>query len=201
MSSYRFLAPLAAAAIFVLSSCSSGTPPNQYKVKLETTKGDIVIEVNRDWSPLGADRFHELVTSGYYDANRFFRVLPRFVVQFGLHGDPSVNNKWSDARLQDDPPSQSNVAGTVTFATAGPNTRTTQVFINLMDNRQLDAMGFTPFGRIVEGMNVVNELFSGYGEGAPAGPGPDQQRIKAEGNAYLQQVFPNLDYIKKASVL
>jgi len=127
--------------------------------------------------------------------------LPGFVVQFGLNGSPAVTAKWAGSALQDDPASQSNVRGSVTFATAGPNTRTTQVFINLNDNRNLDAMGFTPFGTVVEGMNVVMELHSGYGEGAPTGNGPDQGRIRAEGNAYLERDFPQLDYIKKATII
>jgi peptidyl-prolyl cis-trans isomerase A (cyclophilin A) len=197
----KLISFIATVGLAVLCGCSSSSSPEQYKVKFETTKGDIVIEVTRAWSPLGADRFRELVTSGYYDGNRFFRVLPGFVVQFGINGSPAITAKWAESALQDDPASQSNVRGSVTFATAGPNTRTTQVFINLNDNRNLDAMGFTPFGTVVEGMNVVMELYSGYGEGAPTGSGPDQGRIRAEGNAYLERDFPQLDYIKKATIV
>ena len=185
-----------------LAGCSStGGVPAQYKVKLETSKGDVVIEVTREWSPLGADRFHELVKTGVFDDARFFRVVPGFVVQFGLKGDPAVDAKWSDANIQDDPPSQSNTPGTISFATRGPNTRSSQLFINLGNNASLDSMGFTPFGRVVEGMSVVTSLHSGYGDGPPGGMGPDQSRIKSDGNAYLKRDFPQLDFIKKATIL
>jgi peptidyl-prolyl cis-trans isomerase A (cyclophilin A) len=197
----RFL--LLAAALIALTGCSSSTGPEggpaTYRVKLETSKGDVMIEVNREWAPLGAGRFHELVTSGFYDNARFFRVLPGFVVQWGLAADPSQNAKWTE--FPDDPPGQSNTAGTLTFATRGANTRTTQVFINLVDNERLDSMGFTPFGRVVEGMEVVQQLYGEYGEGAPRGSGPDQGSIRAEGNAYLERTFPKLDFIKKATVV
>jgi peptidyl-prolyl cis-trans isomerase A (cyclophilin A) len=175
--------------------------PATYRVRFETSKGEFTIEVNRDWAPLGAGRFRELVESGFYDGARFFRVLPGFVVQFGLPRDPAVARKWSSARLQDDPVRESNTRGAVTFATAGPNTRTTQVFINLAENRNLDGMGFAPFGSVVQGMDVVEQLYSGYGEGAPHGRGPEQHRISMEGNAYLEKSFPKLDYIRKASIL
>jgi peptidyl-prolyl cis-trans isomerase A (cyclophilin A) len=174
--------------------------PGTYRVRFETSKGDFAIEVNRDWAPLGADRFHELVQGGFFDGARFFRVLPGFVVQFGLPADPAVARQWSSARLPDDPVRQSNKRGAVTFATAGPNTRTTQVFINLADNRNLDGMGFAPFGTVVEGMEVVEQFYSGYGEGAPHGRGPEQHRISTEGNTYLEKQFPKLDHVKKASI-
>jgi peptidyl-prolyl cis-trans isomerase A (cyclophilin A) len=169
---------------------------------METSKGDVVIEVHRDWAPLGAARFHELVQAGFYNQARFFRVVPGFVVQFGLPADPALNARWAEKVIADDPPAgQSNGPGTVTFATRGPNSRTTQIFINLEDNARLDASGFTPFGRVVEGMTVVQQLHSGYGEGAPNGAGPDQGRIRVEGNAYLQRDFPLLDFIKVATVI
>lgn len=174
--------------------------PNSYRAQFETSKGDFTVEVSREWAPLGADRFYNLVRNGFYDGARFFRVLPGFVVQFGIPGDPAVARAWRTARIADDPVRESNAAGTVTFATAGPDTRTTQVFINLANNANLDGMGFAPFGRVVEGMDVVKQLHSGYGEGAPHGRGPDQGRIQAEGNAYLEKQFPNLDYVRKASI-
>lgn len=172
--------------------------PETYKVRFETTKGVFTLEVTRAWAPLGADRFYNLVKSGFYDGARFFRVLPGFVVQFGIPGDPALARQWRSANIADDPVKQSNTPGSITFATAGPGTRTTQVFINLANNAGLDGQGFAPFGRIVEGMDVVGQLYSGYGEGAPHGRGPDQGRVQSEGNAYLERSFPKLDYIKKA---
>jgi len=172
-----------------------------YWAKFTTTKGDFVIKVTRSWAPNGADRFYNLVKNGFYNGDSFFRVLPGFVVQFGISPDPSLSKVWHDANIPDDPVHQSNVAGTVTFATAGPDTRTTQVFINLADNKSLDAQGFSPFGSVTEGMSVVKSLYSGYGEGAPMGNGPDQQLIQTEGEAYLAKNFPKLDGIKSAVVL
>lgn len=174
--------------------------PATYKAVFETSKGNFTIEVTRAWAPLGADRFYELVTSGAFDGARFFRVLPGFVVQFGIPGDPGVARKWRSAQIADDKVTQSNTRGMVTFATAGPNTRTSQVFINLADNNSLDRMGFAPFGRITQGMDVVDSFYSGYGEGAPHGRGPDQGRIQSQGNAYLEKDFPKLDYIVRASI-
>jgi peptidyl-prolyl cis-trans isomerase A (cyclophilin A) len=174
--------------------------PARFQVKFETTRGDFVVEVERDWAPQGAARFHELVTNGYYDDQRFFRVLKGFVVQFGIHGDPATAAAWRSKKIDDDPVKSSNVPGAVTFATAGPGTRTTQVFINSGDNAQLDRMGFAPFGRVTQGMDVVDKLYSGYGEGAPRGQGPEQGRIQGEGNAYLDRDFPKLDRIVKASI-
>lgn len=175
--------------------------PQTYKVQFETSKGKISIEVTRESAPLGADRFYSLIKKGFYDGARFFRVLPGFVVQFGLPGDPEIARQWRAAKIADDPVREKNVRGTVTFATAGPNTRTTQVFINLADNSNLDGMGFAPFGKVADGMDVVGQLYSGYGEGAPHGRGPDQGRITSDGNAYLEKQFPKLDYIVKAAVL
>jgi len=174
--------------------------PDRYTVALETTKGTLDIDVRRDWAPLGADRFYNLVRLGFFEDMAFFRVLDKFVAQTGLHGDPAVNTAWRDARIQDDPVKQSNTAGMVTFATSGPNSRTTQFFINTGDNAGLDRMGFAPFGRVRE-LDVARSLYSGYGEGAPAGRGPMQARIQREGNAYLRGQFPDLDYIKSATIV
>jgi peptidyl-prolyl cis-trans isomerase A (cyclophilin A) len=174
--------------------------PAVYKVKFDTSKGTFVVEVRRDWAPNGADRFYNLVRNGFYDNGRFFRVISDFMVQFGINGDPKISAVWEDANIPDDPVRQSNQTGFITFATRGPNTRTTQVFINYADNRALDRQGFSPFGRVVSGMEVVSALYGGYGEGAPRGAGPDQQRIQKEGNPYLIRSFPKLDYIKKATI-
>jgi len=174
--------------------------PAVYKVNVETSKGPFVLEIHRDWAPVGADRFYNLVKNGFYDNDRFFRVISGFMVQFGVNGDPKVSAVWREANIKDDPVRQSNSRGMITFATAGPNTRTTQVFINFADNGALDRMGFAPFGRVVSGMNVVDALYNGYGEGAPRGNGPDQQRIQTQGNAYLTRDFAKLDYIKKATI-
>ena len=175
--------------------------PDNYKVQFETTKGTFVVAVNAGWAPLGAERFKSLIESGYFDGAKFFRVVPGFVVQFGLPADPQAVKHIDTRSIQDDPVAASNVKGAITFATAGPNTRTTQVFINLTDNERLDGMGFAPFGSVVEGMDVVEQLYSGYGDGAPYGRGPDQGRVRTLGNAYLEGSFPKLDGITKASVI
>ena len=174
--------------------------PATYKAKFDTSKGSFVVEVNRDWAPNGADRFYNLVESGFFDKTRFFRVIPGFMVQFGINGDPNVAAAWRAANIKDDPVKQSNARGMVTFATAGPNTRTTQVFVNYGNNDFLDGQGFSPFGKIVSGMEVIDSLYSGYGEGAPAGKGPNQGLVQQQGNAYLQQSFPELDYVTKATI-
>jgi peptidyl-prolyl cis-trans isomerase A (cyclophilin A) len=174
--------------------------PATYKAKFDTSKGVFIVEVRRDWAPNGADRFYNLVKNGFFDDTRFFRVVPNFMVQFGINGDPKVSAPWRGARIQDDKVTQSNKRGLITFATSGPNSRTTQVFINFKDNNFLDGQGFAPFGQVVTGMNVVDALYSGYGEGAPSGKGPDQGRIQMEGNDYLTKSFPQLDYVKKASI-
>ena len=174
--------------------------PATYKVKFDTSKGSFVVQVTRAWAPRGADRFYNLVKNGFFDNTRFFRDIAGFMVQFGLNGDPAVNAQWRTARIQDDKVTQSNTRGMITFATSGPNARTTQVFINFGDNSNLDGMGFAPFGKVVSGMDVVDKLYSGYGEGAPNGAGPDQGRIQTEGNAYLTKSFPKLDTVKKATI-
>ncbi len=213
----RLQASFAVAAAFVLGilvwagSASAGDlskpatlnqqAPGVYKAKFDTSKGTFVVEVNRDWAPNGADRFYNLVSNGFYDNARFFRVIDGFMVQFGISGDPNLSAVWRNANIKDDPVKQSNARGTVTFATAGPNTRTTQVFINFGDNAGLDRQGFSPFGKVVSGMEVVDSLYNGYGEGAPNGNGPDQGGIQQYGNAYLQKSFPKLDYIEKATIV
>jgi len=175
--------------------------PASYKARFDTSKGAFVIQVNRTWAPHGADRFYNLVKNGFYDNVRFFRVISGFMVQFGINGDPALSAHWRGANIPDDPVRQSNKRGMITFATAGPNTRTTQVFINFGDNSALDGQGFAPFGRVVSGMNVVDSLNAEYGEGAPRGRGPDQGRLQMEGNAYLMRDFKRMDYVKKATIV
>jgi len=184
------------------SAAMTATAPDSYRVRFETTAGDFVVEVRRALSPNGADRFYNLVRNGYYEGARFFRVIDGFMAQFGMHGDPRVTAAWRAAPIQDDPVAASNARGTVTFAMTGqPNSRTTQVFINYRDNSNLDAMGFAPFGEVVEGMDVVDQLHSGYGEGAPNGSGPSQAQIQAQGNEYLEAEFPQLDYVERATIV
>ena len=198
------LAPALAAPNPKLSTPSAlkEKAPETFKARFDTSKGAIVIEVTRAWAPNGADRFYNLVKNGYYDECRFFRVISGFMVQFGINGDPAVNSAWNVARIPDDQVQESNKRGFVTFATGGPNTRTTQIFINFNDrNMMLDDQGFTPFGKVVEGMEVAEKLYSGYGDGPPSGKGPDQGRVQAEGNAYLTASFPELDYIKTATIV
>ena len=174
--------------------------PATYKARFDTSKGVFVIDVRREWAPVGADRFYNLVKNGFYDENRFFRVISGFMVQFGINGNPQVSTPWRNAQIKDDPVKQSNKRGFITFATSGPNSRTTQVFINFGDNSRLDGMGFASFGQVSTGMNVVDQLYSDYGEGAPQGRGPNQGRIQGEGNAYLTRDFPNLDFVRKATI-
>jgi peptidyl-prolyl cis-trans isomerase A (cyclophilin A) len=174
--------------------------PATYKARFDTSAGAFVVEVTRDLAPLGADRFYNLVKNGFYDGARFFRVISGFMVQFGIHGDPAISSAWRSARITDDPVKGTNSPMTITFATGGPNTRTTQVFINFGNNAALDKQGFAPFGKVIEGEDVVRKIFSGYGEGAPRGKGPEQGRIQAEGNAYLTKEFPKMDYIKSATI-
>ncbi len=174
--------------------------PATFKATFDTSKGAFVVDVHRDWAPNGADRFYNLVKNGFYDDVRFFRVISGFMAQFGIHGTPTVQSAWRTAQIKDDPVKGSNKRGFVVFATAGPNTRTTQLFINFGNNASLDSMGFAPFGEVVSGMDVVDKIYNGYGEGAPRGKGPDQGRLQAEGNAYLNKEFPRLDYIKTATI-
>jgi len=169
--------------------------PAVFKAKFTTTAGDFTVEVHRDWAPIGADRFYNLVRNGYFTNAAFFRVVPGFVVQFGLSANPAVNKVWKEAYIQDDPVVQSNKRGFLVFATAGPNTRTTQFFINFGDNSRLDGMGFAPFGTVVEGMDVVDKIFPGYGES------PRQDLITDQGDTYLTANFPKIDKIKLARII
>ncbi len=169
--------------------------PDTFKVKFDTTKGAFTIEVTREWAPNGADRFYNLVKANYFKDIGFFRVVPGFMVQFGIHGDPKVSAAWRSANIQDDPVKGHNSPGMVTFATAGPNTRTTQMFINYGNNTFLDGQGFAPFGKVTDGMDVVNKINSESGER------PNQGAVQMQGNAYLKSNFPNLDYIKSATIV
>ncbi len=182
-------------------SLAKAKAPEQFKVKFETTKGNFVLQVTRSWAPQGADRFYNLVKIGFYNDLAFFRVIDGFMAQFGISGDPKINTKWDPATISDDPVKESNKHGTISFATAGPNTRTTQLFINFADNTMLDKSGFAPFGKVIEGMTVVDNLYKEYGEGAPRGMGPSQGLIQSQGNSYLKSHFPKLDYIKNLSVV
>jgi cyclophilin family peptidyl-prolyl cis-trans isomerase len=199
---------LAASGALLLAGCSRSTEPKKtteaepakpaepdtFKVQFETTKGPFTVEVHREWAPLGAQRFEELVKDGFYDGARFFRVVPDFIIQFGIAGDPKMTKKW-DKPIKDDEPVRTNAYKTMAFATAGPETRTTQVFINLRSNQTLDSQGFAPFAIVIEGMENVEKLNAEYREQ------PDQQRIERQGNAYLNQNFPRLDYIKTARIV
>ena len=177
------------------------TAPAEFKVKFDTTAGEFIVEVYRDWAPHGADRFYNLVKNGFFNEVRFFRVLEGFMVQFGIHGDPGIADRWREARIPVDPVTKSNRRGYITYAMAGsPDTRTTQVFINFNNNNFLDRQGFAPFGRVTDGMRIVDNIYDEYGEGAPRGKGPSQGRIQGEGNTYLETDFPKLDYIKAASI-
>ena len=174
--------------------------PETYQVKFDTSKGEVVIEVHRDWSPIGAARFYDAVKAGFYDDTRFFRVVPDFMVQWGINGDPKVQDKWRDATIKDDQPKganrKSNKRGFMTYAKSGaPNSRTTQLFINFKNNASLDGQGFTPFGEVIKGMEVVDAINAQYGER------PAQDAIQSKGNAYLNDKFPKLDFIKKATIV
>jgi len=194
-------APAAANPALLDPALAREKAPESFKVEFTTTKGNFTIGVDRGWAPNGADRFYNLVKIGFFDGVIFFRVIDGFMAQFGIHGDPRVSAAWKDTHIPDDPVVRSNVRGLVSFATAGPDTRTTQLFINFDDNSNLDRMGFSPIGRVVDGMKVVDSLYKGYGEGAPGGAGPHQGRIQREGNAYLRRDFPELDSIKTARIV
>ncbi|HTR48302.1 MAG TPA: peptidylprolyl isomerase [Verrucomicrobiae bacterium] len=168
--------------------------PDVFSTEFVTTKGNFTVKVTRAWAPLGADRFYNLVKHGFFTDAAFFRVVPGFIIQFGLSADPGVNRVWRTANIKDDPVTQSNKPGYITFATAGPNTRTTQLFINFGSNAFLDSQGFAPFGQVTAGMDVVQKLYAGYGEK------PDQGAITAQGKAYFDKNFPNIDSIKSATI-
>ena len=176
------------------------TAPDEFAVRLDTTAGEIVLDVHRDWAPRGADRFYTLVERGYYEDVAFFRVIDGFMAQAGVHGDPAINEAWRARRIDDDPVRQSNTRGRVAFAMAGPDSRTTQFFISFGDNSKLDGMGFAPFAEVRD-MAAVDALYAGYGECAPKGSGPSQRRAQLEGNAYLKKSFPKLDYIRAAEII
>ena len=202
------------AALLALAGCSSSDEsrkpaapaarnekaPDLFHVSLDTSKGPVVIEVHRDWAPAGADHFYSLVRTGYYNGDRFFRVVRNFVVQFGVSGDVDANRLWSNAYLPDDPVKGSNVRGAVTYAKDGPRSRSTQLFINLKDNKTLDKQGFAPIGMVTSGMDVAERFYNSYGEMPPRGQGPDPSLIANQGNDYLDAKFPRLDFIKKAAV-
>lgn len=177
--------------------------PATYQVKFTTTKGDFTVTVTRAWAPLGADRFYNLVKHHFYDNATFFRVLnnPPFMAQFGVSAYPAVSAAWEKAEIKDDPVTQQNARGFVSFATSGPNTRTTQVFVNYGDNKRLDSLGFAPFAQVTDGMSVVDSLYGEYGEGAPDGAGPDQEQINKQGKPYLDKGWPKLDAIKTAVIV
>jgi cyclophilin family peptidyl-prolyl cis-trans isomerase len=203
-SMFAAVAMLAAAAAFAgqggtasLKNPASLTEqaPATYKASFDTSVGKFVITVHRAWAPNGADRFYNLVKNGFYDETRFFRVVPDFMVQFGISGDPAIASPWQNASIKDDPSTgHSNTKGLVSFATRGPNTRTTQVFINYANNAGLDKQGFTPFGEVTTGMDVVEKITSQYAQK------PDQGQIQSQGNTYLKAQFPKLDYVKKATI-
>jgi peptidyl-prolyl cis-trans isomerase A (cyclophilin A) len=193
------LAPVSAGDLSNPASLNEKAPAT-YKVKFDTSKGAFVVEVHRAWAPNGADRFYNLVKNGFYNDARFFRVISGFMVQFGINGNPQISKVWRDANIKDDPVKASNKRGMITFATAGPDTRTTQVFVNFGNNAGLDDQGFAPFGQVISGMEVVDSIYAEYGEGAPRGDGPDQGLVQSQGNAYLKKDFPKLDYIKTATI-
>lgn len=176
--------------------------PATFRVRMTTSKGEVVLELHRAWSPAGVDRVYNLVKAGFYDGVRFFRVLDGFMAQFGINGDPEIQSRWRTANIVDDPVVEGNTRGRLTFAKSNaPNSRSTQLFINYADNSNLDPMGFAAIGEVVEGMDVVDQLYSGYGEGAPRGSGPDQASLQRQGNEYLNSEFPDLDYIEKAEIV
>jgi peptidyl-prolyl cis-trans isomerase A (cyclophilin A) len=214
MNRRSFMRLVGSAALALAAACARQSPllkpnpraeraaaPDTFVVRFTTTRGPFDVQFVRAWAPRGADRVYFLVRNRYYDGVRFFRVLPGFVAQFGESGDPRVAKLWDVRTIRDDPVKQSNTRGTVTFATAGPNTRTTQLFVSTGNNARLDKLGFAPLGRVVAGMGVVDSLYGGYGEGPPAGKGPDQDRMAAEGDAYLAKNFPKLDWIRSAKVV
>lgn len=193
-------------AALLLTACHKEAPkpvvvPEVFRVQFETSQGNVVVEAHRAWAPHGVDRFHELVRMKYFDQGRFFRVVPGFIVQFGVHRSFNVHGKWRTMFIADDPPQQKNLRGTLAFAMSGPGTRATEIFINLADNKALDDQGFVPFAKVVQGMDGVDKFYSGYGEMRPEGKYIDPGRVEGEANEYLTQRFPKLDYINHAVFL
>lgn len=190
----------------LLGACHKAPPakvvvPDVFRVKFETSQGDFTVEATRAWAPHGVDRFHELMRMHYFDQSRFFRVVPGFIAQFGVHRDFNVHGVWREMFIVDDPPDQKNLRGTLSFAKSGPDTRATEIFINLADNKSLDDENFVPFAKVIEGMDVVDRFYSGYGDVRPQGKNIDPGRVEGEANEYLTQRFPKLDFIKKATIL
>jgi len=197
---------LAVLALVVIFSACHKPPakvvvPDVFRVSFETSQGDFIVEANRSWAPHGVDRFYELLHMHYFDQNRFFRVIPGFIAQFGAHRDFNVHATWRNLFIVDDPQKEKNVRGTLVFAKSGPNTRATEIFINLADNPSLDSDGFVPFAKVVDSLDVIDKLYAGYGEMRPEGKWIDRARVEEETNEYLVQRFPKLDYIKQARVL
>ena len=202
MRRWRIL--ITAAAAVLLAACQKNdnrAVPDVFRVKFTTAQGDFVVEATRAWAPRGVDRFHELVNMRYFDENRFFRVVPGFVAQFGVNKDYDVHDRWRKYFILDDPPKEKNLRGTLAFAQSDPNTRATEIFINLADNAALDAQNFVPFAKVVSGMEVVDKFYSGYGELMPDGKYIDPNRVENGTNAYLEPHFPKLDYIRRAVFL
>jgi peptidyl-prolyl cis-trans isomerase A (cyclophilin A) len=199
----RFLATWVVLSVLLLGACRKPAPkivvPEVFRVKFETSQGDFVVEAARAWAPRGVDRFHELVRKRYFDEGRFFRVVPGFIAQFGVHRDFNVHATWRQLFIPDDPPKEKNLRGTLAFAMSGPATRATEIFVNLADNPMLDEQGFVPFGKIIEGLDVVDKFYWGYGEMRPKGKNIDPGRVEEETNEYLVQRFPKLDYIRHAT--
>lgn len=191
--------------VLVAAACRKPAPkvvvPDVFRVKFETSQGDFVVEARREWAPHGVDRFHELVRMRYFDQGRFFRVLPGFIAQFGVHRNMDVHATWSKLFIVDDPPRLKNLRGTLAFAQSGPSTRATEIFINLADNAGLDADRMVPFAKVVQGMEVADRFYSGYGEMRPEGKLMDRGRVEEEANEYLVQRFPKLDYIVRAQIV
>ena len=173
----------------------AGPAPDSFRVALSTSKGDVVVAIYKSWSPHGADRFYQLVSEGFFDDQRFFRVIPQYIAQFGASADPKKNDRWDDAKIPDDPRTQSNARGTLSFAAEAPNTRSHQLFFNLQDNPKLDPQGFVPIGRVVGGMGVLDALYDDYGDT------PKDRLVATLGNGYLRRMFPRMDYIRTARVV
>jgi peptidyl-prolyl cis-trans isomerase A (cyclophilin A) len=195
---------MGAAAALLLTFCGGGGPvvvPEVFRAKFYTSEGDFVVEAYRAWAPRGADRFHELLRIRYFDEGRFFRVVPGFIAQFGVHKDYDVHARWREYALVDDPRKEKNLRGTLAFAQSGPNTRATEIFINLRDNSGLDEQNFVPFARVVEGMEVVDRLYAGYGDYIPEGKYIDAGRVENGANAYLVPRFPEMDFIRRTEIL
>jgi cyclophilin family peptidyl-prolyl cis-trans isomerase len=193
-------------AMLVLAACQKKEEPKVvvpevFRVRFQTSQGDFVVEAHRGWAPHGVDRFHELLRMHYFDQSRFFRVVPGFIAQFGVHRDFNVHGKWREYFIADDPPQQKNLRGTLAFAMSGGGTRATEIFINLADDPALDQQGFVPFAQVIQGMDVVDKFYAGYGEMRPEGKYIDPSRVEGEANEYLVQRFPKLDYILKTEIL